>query len=42
MTKTMLNFDMMSKVCIILFQTMQKFDDVINFFTPPLGKMDLH
>ena len=35
-------FDTMSKVCIILFQKAQKFDDVINFLSFPQEKMDLH
>ena len=37
-------FDTMSKVCIVLFQIMQKFDDVVFFFFWPYLKenMDLH
>ena len=33
-TGTMYCFDKMSKVCIVLFQMMQKFDDVVIFFDP--------
>ena len=40
-TDTMFNFDTMSNVCIILFQTMQKFD-VINFYPILEKKIDLH
>ena len=32
-TGTMYCFDTMSKVCIVLFQIMQKFDDVVIFLT---------
>ena len=32
----------MSKVCIVLFQMMQKFDDVIIFWPYPKENMDLH
>ena len=39
-TKTMLVFDTMSKVCMILFQMIQKFDDVIIFLPHPREKMD--
>ena len=38
-------FDTMSKVCIVLFQIMQKFDDVVIFFffwPYPKENMDLH
>ena len=35
-------FDTMSKVCIILFQKTQKFDDVIKFLSFPREKIDLH
>ena len=41
-TGTMYCFDTMSEVCIVLFQMMQKFDDVVIFLPYPKENMDLH
>ena len=35
-------FDTMSEVCELLSETMQKFDDDVNFLPHPQEKMDFH